>query len=999
MKKIFSFAVAATIVALCAVLFSSCDAAEEKYSVEGIKKSEVKTYDVRKDSCGVTANTYQAGGAIATRAAEVEHLDGTFTATSRMKAVFSLNGEVIARRTWTEINKIEGRGIYKPLYAKTLDSFKEKNVRMTDEVFKNGQTGKFVKFAEGDGHNFYYSFIVTHEAESDTFQIWNKTKRSFETFNRCHNELVELRFLSQRVTDLQRDSAGWHAYSLVHVYSGRLSEGPNNGFTYEVNIPLVWVWKGTSEPEYPEEKPEIIVWEDGEEGFDFVNDSTSQSWKDIIPTLATGTKGKPDRIAVLVPNTYEEPEYQILTTDNLSWGGFDMVVYDEVTEGPAYDKENNISVTPFVKTVKTRNSKGACIFKFRREGRIIFTDSLGGKHYLPERSWSVTDDGWTDKSMEPMENFERKLLTSHIIGTFNEHSHNAKGEIELRKTKEADVELVNYEYENPGIRPITPSVLYWSYYDQIAVFSNGNKEKVGEIGTKVNIKTDSPEKQEIEVDSWDIQDLTIRNFNATRGIIRRDTISTGVFTITPSIKKNVTRTNKSEHEFVTTYDGEVVFKDKFGNEVKFLALDPSFADKGGVATLSDLPEANDFERKAMTSTLAVTAYGEDVSNHKAEVIFKKKVEKEELLSWDKEQSLEPAGNGLWTSTSTLILNYKLGGQKKIGPMTITEDWSIVGEGKTHIVLDEAKAPYANFNDGNWGAPTESHPYDGVTMLTYSKTYSENYTTLTDKYTAKKTTATFRKVIDGKEISFDFLSPNEMRISHKADNLVDGKRTATEGSMTYDVYDHTGSVTAMVTGNGKSQTQSATDEKEIWVKQAEVIIVPEHPEWGYPVGLANNGATLVYHKLVGDSQEGAFHKNLIIKYEKGILVVTTHSYGMKGNNWNPVDFTYTEEDFYYYGKQYYGRTLTQSNSINSAILRNDKWEPAAITPDGSGWVYVGISGNTVNMSQNLAVTAGIKNFNGETTAANNPYLRWSGKVDNQKVLTIYNAKGVPVIRFK
>ena len=993
MKKFFSFAVAATIVALCAVMFSSCD---ERYSEEDrIPTPEVPA---KVTSCNVTLNTYGGTGVVKTRATAVEHLDGKLVATSRH--LMEISGATVEERTYSGTNTIEARGVLKPRYAKTLDSFKESNLKMSETTFEDGRVGRFINFADGTNHNFYYSFIIENSYDTDTIQVVNSQSGKLETLKRCINEIVDLEFLSQRVTDLQRDSAGWHAYALVHSYAGKLSEGPNNGFQYDVNLPLVWVWKGNDEPKYPDDKPEPIVWEDGDEGFDFVNDSTSQSWKDIIPTLSDGTKGKPDRIAVLLKNTIVEPEYQVKQVEDLSYTELEMQVFDEVKAGDRYDKENKISVQPYMKSVKARTNKCDAIFILKREGAPIYTDSLGGKHYLPERSWSATDDGWTDKSMEPTENFERKLLTSHIIGTFNEHSHPAKGEVELRKVKGEDVKIVGYDYpeDEKGITPIVPNETYSTWRNQYTVFSNGKKEFNGKVSTTLNLKTIAPERQVVTVTDWEINDLQAQGYNATRNSSRTDKQETGTFTIYAWSKKYVTRTNKSSDNFVTTYDGTVTFKDKYGNEVEFLALAVKQEDKGGVATLKNLPEADEMERKSMTTTINVTETNTSTSaNHTAEIEFRKAVEKEELTDWKvTNQDLVYNGNGNWTSTTTVTYYWKLAGTKTETYSTGLV-WNIVGEAKSQVILDEAKADYRTLNAGSETSSTSTN--GNITVVTRKKGYTEDYTTLKDNYTATMQTASYKSTVGGKTIAFDFLSPTGMTVAHANGSLVNGNRTTTKNGTEYNVWDHTGSVTATVVSPKGNQTETATDIKEVLVKKEETPIIPANPEWGYPVGLASNGATLVYRKLVGDSQEGRFHKNLIIKYEKGILVVTTHSYGMDGNNWNPNDFTYTESDFYYYGKQYYGRTLTQSNSINSAILRNDRWEPAAISMDGSGWVYVGISGNTVNMSQNLAVTAGIKNFNGETTAANNPFLRWSGRVDNNKVLTIYNAKGVPVIRFR
>ena len=918
-------------------------------------------------------------------------VDGTFTATTPFTSYFINTPDSVLKYTGKDV--LEVIEVNKPRYVRNMSCMSSATLK---RIVNNGDTFWGTTFNDGEDHAL--DFGLREKWICQTLKVSDPSTGGTKEFESCDNRVTDLRILGVDSIDAKRDSADYHLMYAYVTFQSTYANGAIGKF--RVKLPT-WKYIGGGTPEWPDGRQPVKYfykkrWLENKTLYRI------DSFMDLWVLYSDGTEADIDDQSIDLIDEVIEPELLVKEVSELTWKPEKAVSYDETADGVRYEKKANIFVTPLIKMHAVKVNRGTQTYTLKREGRPVYVSPLGDELEFLEPSWSIQDLGWKDSHLENLDIFERLLLTNSSIFTLNGQDIPATAGIELRKVKDTEVKIVDYHYKNSGIRPIVPNSLYWSYQEQYAVLENGNKEKVGEIGTKVNIKTDSPEKQEIEVDSWDINDLTIRNFSATRGTIRRDTISTGVFTITPSIKKNVTRTNKSEHEFVTTYDGEVVFKDKFGNEVKFLALDPSFADKGGVATLSDLPEANDFERKAMTSTLAVTAYGEDVSNHKAEVIFKKKVEKEELLNdpnRDVELDLQYIGNGFYTTIAKIKYVWKLAGTEY---ETISQqiEASIAGEMKSQIILDKAEAPYVSLNQGSWSAETTSTPQQYVTLYTKTNTsISENYTNLTDKYTAKMQRAVIDKTVGGKKIHIEMLAPTGMTVAHKDGSLVNGNRTTTKNGTEYDVWDHTGSVTATVTSPKGTQTETATDVKEVLVKQEEVIIIPENPEWGYPVGLASNGATLVYRKSVGDSQEGAFHKNLIIKYEKGILVVTTHSYGMKGNNWNPVDFTFTESDFYYYGQKYYGKTLTKSNSINSAILRNDKWEPAAISMDGSGWVYVGISGNTVNMSQNLAVTAGIKNFNGETTAENNPYLRWSGKVDNNKVLTIYNAKGVPVIRFK
>lgn len=1000
MKKIFSFAVAATIVVLCAVLFSSCDAAEEKYSVEG--RIAPKPRVVEKIGCvpgEAGQTTFSDGGVVekmSTRAVNFDTpvVDGRFTATTPFTSYFINTPDSVLKYTGKDV--LEVIEVNKPRYVRNMSCMSSATLK---RIVNNGDTFWGTTFNDGEDHAL--DFGLREKWICQTLEVSDPAGGTKE-FESCDNRVTDLRILGVDSIDAKRDSADYHLMYAYVTFQSTYANGAIGKF--RVKLPT-WKYIGGGTTKWPDGRQPVKYfykkrWLENKTLYRI------DSFMDLWVLYSDGTEADVDDQSIDLTDEVIEPEILVKEVSELTWKPEKAVSYSETADNTRarFEKKANIFVTPLVEMYAVKTDRGTQTYTLKREGRPVYVSPLGDELEFLEPTWSEKDLGWDGSDLETLNRVERKLLTNSAVFTLNGQDIPATAKIELRKVKDAEKEIIGYEYpENEkGIRPLTPNT-FWSFGIQYIVFSDGSKEKVGEIGTVLNLKTIAPEKQVITVTDWEINDLSPQAYNATRTGLRRDTISTGVFTIQNLSKNFVTRTNKSSDKFVTTYDGTVTFKDKYGNEVEFIGLAVKQEDKGGVATMKSLSEADDMERKSMTTTIAVTETNTSTSaNHTAEVEFRKAIEKEELLNdpnRDVELDLQYIGNGFYTTIAKIKYVWKLAGTEY---ETISQqiEASIAGEMKSQIILDKAEAPYVSLNQGSWSAETSSAPQQYVTVYTKTNTsISENYTTLTDKYTAKMQRAVIDKTVGGKKIHIEMLAPTSMVVAHKDGSLVDGKRTTTKNGTEYDVWDHTGSVTATVVSPKGNQTETATDIKEVLVKQEETPIIPANPEWGYPVGLASNGATLVYRKLVGDSQEGAFHKNLIIKYEKGILVVTTHSYGMKGNNWNPVDFTFTTEDFYYYGKQYYGRTLTQSNSINSAILRNDKWEPAAISMDGSGWVYVGISGNTVNMSQNLAVTAGIKNFNGETTAENNPYLRWSGKVDNNKVLTIYNSKGVPVIRFR
>ena len=434
-------------------------------------------------------------------------------------------------------------------------------------------------------------------------------------------------------------------------------------------------------------------------------------------------------------------------------------------------------------------------------------------------------------------------------------------------------------------------------------------------------------------------------------------MSTGVFTISQFSNKNVTRTNKSKHSFNTTYDGGVIFKDKFNNEVKFNALNPSFADNGGVNTLTSLNEENNFERKQMTTTLAVTAWENDVLTHTAEVVFKKKVETEELIGWDKEQTLVPAGNGLWTTTTTIIYNYKLAGTKKSDPISVTLDWSIVGEAKSQVVLEKAEASYVTINEGNWGNATTSNPQTGVTVYTSKKTISENYTNLTDKFTATMQTAKYSATVEGKTIEFDFLAPTEMAISHKDGSLVNGNRTTVKDGSTYNIWDHTASVTAVVSSANNNQSQDATDEKEVLVKKDDV-----RPNTDYDVdGLER----FLFASKVYNGQGWADAVMFLTKTHCFTVVDSYNSNGVHlGRSTSSVE-----------------RSRVIVDGANGIVYDSSTglYVPALIVPhqrDGGGWTCEGfIDKRSVccDRSNTQAVSEGIKNFVTNSTSVPTPFI--------------------------
>ena len=382
----------------------------------------------------------------------------------------------------------------------------------------------------------------------------------------------------------------------------------------------------------------------------------------------------------------------------------------------------------------------------------------------------------------------------------------------------------------------------------------------------------------------------------------------------------------------------------------------------------------------MTTSIKVTeTHTSTFISKTAEIIFRKAIEKEELLDWTVTKDLIDKGNGLWDTKADIIYTWKLKGTEH-DPISQELDCSFKGEAKSHVILDKAEAPFktSNFN-GAWSAETTSTPQQYVTLYTKTKNISEDYTTLTDLYTAKMQRAVIKKTVGGKEIIVEMLAPSDMVFSHNEGTLIDGNRTASEAGTTYDVYDHTGSVTATVTGNGKSQTQTAKDEKEIWVKHSAPVVTRN---------VKFVKATLVYdpNVSVGDGK-GGFRVCVVVKDEEQDLwrIYITKSFGNpKAADFELHRFSFTE--------------YPAKSKINTALLWQGEWLPANFTANGKyDWTYKYSSTKFVNMNQQLAETCGIKNFTGSNTAENTAVLNYSSYVKEDGTFVVRNNYGVDIIK--
>ncbi|MFR1031087.1 MAG: hypothetical protein ACLSE6_00500 [Alphaproteobacteria bacterium] len=285
------------------------------------------------------------------------------------------------------------------------------------------------------------------------------------------------------------------------------------------------------------------------------------------------------------------------------------------------------------------------------------------------------------------------------------------------------------------------------------------------------------------------------------------------------------------------------------------------------------------------------------------------------------------------------------------------------------IASEANAPYTGLTSGSSNSTTRSGGQN-ITVTTTNTVYTENYTIFNDTYTAVSEKAVYSEVEDGVEIKFNFDFVEIGNVAHSSDNLSNANQTKVVDGITYDIHAHTGVLGYSVA----SKNFTATCYTNVLVAQPVNPNVPE--SWGRVKGVA--GHTLVFDPDFGT--DGRFRDCWVINFENGKWVVLD-------NDWNDTS------SFFGWDKCY------NDNRLRSAVKFDDgTYFPSTCTIDGTGWSYVGekIGGGSkvVDMSQQRALLAGIKNFTGDSTAEVTPERGGWGQASGN-TLKVYTKDGLLV----
>ena len=619
MKRKNFLAVVATIVTLCTITScSSYDAAADGGIIT----------PVGEKSCDFTGlGTPKTEGAITRAGEDIDFTtpDGIFEIATSVKQIFTSCQPEDTVKTYKVTHRYIPYGVLnKPLYIRDLNKFISTKPTITSAQIPDGRMGNWIN---NEGAN-KYNLVEENSIDSDSTYATDLAGKRVK-FARCKDAWAKSpTFVKRTKEDLQKDSAKWHFYRIYDEYKPYLTSGLDCPTFKVVYTALVWTGKG--DPDFPDDDWDAVLYFTKNEWIHYVDPNTGNSGFDVYAWLSDGSEKFYMKKDINLSNSVEIKDRDTITVDNFDWKSLNPVLYNEGTDGALYEKKDSIWVQPLKKMYQTNINKGSREYLLKREGRAYWVDPFGEKHYFKEAEWETAnaDKGWKETNLDADKTYNYILLTSSIAPTYLEYTHNKSSELALRKLKDDGNKLLGYKIMNYNIRKVNSITNYFTYGELWGIYAQGEPKKLGEIGTHIGVDVTTPAEQTIDVTDWNISDKTAQWYGEQRQSARTDTIKDGdhvigVFHITPVKKTYVTQTNKSDDKFYVTWDKVITFTDEFGKDFDgFITLDPIPSDKGGVGTLTDLSDENNYERKEMTTTMNLVVR-EDNADYSGTVIFRK----------------------------------------------------------------------------------------------------------------------------------------------------------------------------------------------------------------------------------------------------------------------------------------------------------------------------------------------------------------------------------------
>ena len=290
MKKIKNFAVAATIVALCTVIFGACSGSEIYGDEPNPGPTDPTVESVERSSCtSDVVNSYTADNAeIKTRAIAVPQ--GNYEALISAKSVHQFIADVFYTDgsvkqdsvAYTVTNTVKGYGLKRTRYARSVKVFEKWNEQST--TLEDGRVVRAYTFNGEQGGEVFKLSTIDEQTCSDE----SVTIKGVKFDELCKNHWTSRKLIEVKPIYLNQDSAEFQKYRIDFIFNDSLAYGTdqygndNRKVEFIMHGEKVWVAKEGEDPEIPDTPDEVIAYTVKDKGFEFVKDSISTETKQKI---------------------------------------------------------------------------------------------------------------------------------------------------------------------------------------------------------------------------------------------------------------------------------------------------------------------------------------------------------------------------------------------------------------------------------------------------------------------------------------------------------------------------------------------------------------------------------------------------------------------------------------------------------------------------------------------------------------------------------------------
>lgn len=705
--------------------------------------------------------------------------------------------------------------------------------------------------------------------------------------------------------------------------------------------------------------PSAIRYEYGPKKYKSVDTQTIYVYREKYAIYDDGTRKLIGEIGHNSTFYMEVPETQEIVVDNLAIQKLNPS-YGKIVKGKP-NPDGSYTVTDCTQETVTKTQKSNQIYVAHSQD-IFYTDEFGQEVDLTALSWEISEKSGEFSDLSDEGDYARKLFTSVIIGKYvNSLDYTSK--VIFKKSKSGEGKKISYYiYSEKDMREVGDST--YVYMTQTPVYDDGSKGTSKEVGVNIGRKATVPAKQVKEVTDFSVTEGTPTTGTKTGN---GNTRYNKGFRIKGFSNSYTTRSNKVSYVFGFESE-EATFIDELGHEEPMKHSEWTFVNKNiKTEQISDL---DGYTRYSSNSTIEAT-YNGVMKSLTGEAELKKKAAKKLVDVEYGAHDINYKSGNIWNAWQEYTEIYSDNSRVPV-KKTVDLNYIVNAQGSKDVPADEAKAPFTGLTPGADGSTTRSGG-ENITVTIASKAYIEGYTIFDNTHTALSEKAKYVEVKDGVEIKFDFDAVEITNIAHatdNGDNIPKTSSTKVIDGITYDIYAHEGSLGYSVDGKNFTSTCFTS----VLVKQ---YVAPNVPEsFGRVKGLA--GWTLVFDPNQGEY--GKFRDCLVVDFENGKWIILDSA-------WN--DFS-----------SFHGWDVCYNDSrVRSAVKMDDgTYFPSTCTIDGTGWTYVGekIGGatKTVDMSQQRALLAGIKNFTGDSTAKVTPERGGSSRLVGN-TLYIYNKDGLLV----